>query len=236
MRLVLTRPKKDGERLARKLRRFGHQVWLAPMLTINVFDRVDWPNFTPDILAATSANGVLALIAHAASFRQATGVRVQTLPLFAVGQQTARAAKRAGWQTIHTGQGDVNSLANQMKHVSQQAEIWHISGEDQAGDLVKQLSAHGRQARRVKLYEAVQAQYLPKRVVNRLTAADGFVLYSVRSAQAFIACLNGRHLSATAFCLSSKVADVMAAQGFATAIAEAPNDDAICRLINRYDN
>src|SRR5277367_2328472 len=102
MRVLVTRPKDDAEETAAKLRARGHAVLVAPLIEIRF---ADGPEISLDgiqAVLATSSNGVQAL---------ARRTDRRDVPLFAVGTQTAHAARSAGFSTVKSADGDAHALA-----------------------------------------------------------------------------------------------------------------------------
>ncbi len=237
MRILVTRPHRDATRLAQRLRRHGHSIWLAPMLNMKFNQAPRWPKSTPAALAVTSANGVDALCAAQEQFQQYFGYPVMRLSLFAVAKKTAQTARRAGWHDITVAAGNVESLAQSIAAARPLGTIWHISGEAQAGDLVAALKAEKIKAQRVKLYDAEKAEALPRHVAKNIHQIDAVVLYSLRSAEAFLALAPRNRFMPIAFCLSEKIAIKMERHGYRTAVAAGPDDEHMIALINdwRFD-
>lgn len=234
MRILVTRPRRDAARLAQRLRRYGHSVWLAPMLTMTFDQAPRWPTSAPAALAVTSANGIDALCAAQDQFQHLFGYTVTQLKLFAVGKKTAQTARRAGWHDISIAAGNVESLAQSIAAACPSETIWHISGEAQAGDLVAALKAAKIKAQRVKLYDAEKATVLPHHISKNMHQIDAVVLYSLRSAEAFLAVAPRSGSMPHAFCLSEKIAAKMARHGYKTAVAAAPDDEHMIALINDW--
>ncbi len=240
MRLLLTRPLDDAQPLARRLRKYGHQVDLAPVLSINLSPENLPKGDRPAVLAVTSKNGIRALMALPVSRRRI----LQRLPLYAVGPATANAARRAGWHRVMAAQGDVADLAACLIKEHPAGVIWHVSGAVQAGALVDTLTAEGLPAKRVILYRAEPVADWPRHVAARYPDYDGVIIYSKRSAQLFCeqAALilqqqrdadQGAPVLPTAYCLSHGVADAVRASGYDARVAAEPSDEAICALINQ---
>jgi uroporphyrinogen-III synthase len=234
MRILVTRPHRDATRLAQRLRRRGHSVWIAPMLRMTFNPAPRWPASAPAALAVTSANGIDALVAAQAQFSQSFGRSVTDLRLFAVGKKTARAAMRAGWRDVTTAAGNVESLAQSITAACPSGTVWHISGEAQAGDLVAALQTAKIKARRVKLYDAEKTTILPRHIATSINQIEAVVLYSLRSAEAFLALVPNSRPMPLAFCLSEKIAAEMKRHGYATAVAAAPEDEHMIALIDDW--
>src|SRR5262249_61439308 len=83
MRLLVTRPEPDGARTAAALRARGHDVMLAPLLSIEPEVEADLGSGPWDGVLITSASAARAIAAH-----PRIGELVD-LPLFAVGRRSA---------------------------------------------------------------------------------------------------------------------------------------------------
>jgi len=241
MRLLVTRPAADADKLARRLRALGHKVHCAPLIKINLFTHVDWPKAKPASFAITSANGVRALI----NLRQAFDARYQKklhdIPVFAVGPTTALAAKRAGWRQITAAAGSVPALTQTIKDayldlpanqaMSEGATVWHISGDVMAGNLVAALTQLDIPARRLSLYEAEARTELPARIIKNYSTYDGVLIYSKRSADIFTTATRGLTHKPMVYCLSEPIAVALRALGYETHTASDATDRAMAALI-----
>jgi uroporphyrinogen-III synthase len=98
MRLLLTRPADDSEATAAELRRRGHDVLIEPMLAIQPLPDAPFEPAGAQAILLTSANGARALAGRAVP---------RTLPVFAVGDATARAAADAGFGRVESAGGDI---------------------------------------------------------------------------------------------------------------------------------
>lgn len=209
-RLLLTRPEADAARLRQDLQRRGFTVDSAPMLAIQPLPQAA-DMALPDIagLLITSANGLRAL---------AAATQRRDLPVYAVGEASARAARQAGFAQVLAAGGDVFSLADLVRQVAHReaGPLFHAAGETLAGDLKAMLEADGFTVRRETLYRAVPVAELPSEVAKNLSesAYDGILFFSPRTASGFAtlaapgfaAGLN----KAAAFCLSAAVAERLA--------------------------
>src|SRR5262245_18884914 len=100
MRLLVTRPEPDNARTAAELRARGHEVMLAPLLRIEPVPDADLGNGPWSGVLITSANGARAIAAHK---RRAA---LDALPVLAVGQASAAAARDAGISDVTSADGD----------------------------------------------------------------------------------------------------------------------------------
>lgn len=225
-RVVITRPQEDGAEFAVRLSALGFVSVIAPLMTIRF---VDGPIIALDgvqAIAATSASGVRALA------RRTTN---RDLPMFAVGQATARAAGQAGFSRVHAATGDVGGLADCIAGAltPDGGTIFHAAARDLAGDLGGMLVGQGFFVRREILYAAEAVDALPVAISLALGDDPGLAIsfFSPRTASIFAACAGDltRQLSlATAIALSDNVAALLGEAGFGRIlVAKAPTEDAL---------
>jgi uroporphyrinogen-III synthase len=91
MRILVTRPREDGEQIAAKLAALGHTALLAPLLEPRFHDGPEPALNDVQAILATSANGIRALIRRTAR---------RDIPIFAVGPQTTEEARAAGFSDV----------------------------------------------------------------------------------------------------------------------------------------
>jgi uroporphyrinogen-III synthase len=134
MRLLITRPREAAEPLAAILEARGHHSVIAPVMEVRLRDGA--PLVLDDIQAvlATSANGVRAFI-HRSERRD--------LPLYAVGPQTAEAAREAGFRSVVSADGDGSALAEKAASEldPEKGALLHAAGAETAGRLKETLKA-----------------------------------------------------------------------------------------------
>jgi uroporphyrinogen-III synthase len=232
MRVVLTRPKEDSERTAEAVRARGHDVLVAPLLRIEPVNAELRPNWGGVII--TSANAAAALAAHPA--REG----LSKLPVFAVGQRSADAAREVGFTDITTAGGDVRDLVRTIveRRADAKGPLLYLAGEDRSGDLLGDLTVHGIAAELVVVYRAVAAP-LPMALLRALRAnqVDAVLHFSRRSAESYIAgsvamgaatvALAVRHV-----CLSEQVAEPLRNAGAKrVAVAMRPDEAAMIELL-----
>lgn len=232
MRILVTRPHEDAAPLAERLAALGHEALPTPLLEIK--------NIAGDVLNLQGVQAVL--------FTSANGVRAfaarsheRGLAVFCVGDATAGEAAAAGFRHVKSAAGDVAALAKvvQTELDPQEGAVLHPAGSKVAGDLAGQLQKAGFKYCRAVLYRAEPVEILPEiaRDVLAAGAVDGVLLYSPRTAQAFVrlvqhAGLGDRLSTVSAYCLSQAVAD--AAQSLhwaAVRVAARPDQDALLDLL-----
>jgi uroporphyrinogen-III synthase len=230
MRVAVTRPEEDAGPLTAKLQALGHDVVMAPLLTIQPRAGVSFPQLPWQAIAVTSANGIRALPQDhgLSSFRTLT-----------VGPQSLAAARAAGFAAEAHG-GDVNGLAAFIRaHLDPAAgPILYLSGAETAGDLAAQLAAAGFACHRAVLYDAAPAATLgPAEEALRQGRIDAVLLYSPRSARVWRALVEGAGLAGRAaavahLCLSRNVAAALP-EGWKTAVSASPDEAAILALLEQ---
>jgi uroporphyrinogen-III synthase len=163
MRALITRPRAEAEALAKPLAERGVDAVVEPLIEI-----VERGAALPDLagiqaILCTSANGARALA-------RAHGER--RVPIFAVGDSTARAAWAAGFREVDCAGGDVEDLARLVRRRLRPADgkLLHAAGSEIAGDLAAALGAAGFEVERAMLYEA--------RAVDSLTASTASLIES----------------------------------------------------------
>lgn len=227
MRLLVTRPEPDGGRTAAALRARGHVVTVAPLLAVEAVTDADLGAGPWDAILLTSPNAARALAAHPRA------AELRRIPVLAVGDRTAAAARDAGFAEVASAAGDEHDLARLARDraVAGTARYLYAAGEDRAGDLAGDLTAHGHAVATVVVYRAVAAERLPPAVATALAAGeiDGVLHFSPRSADVFLrcaateGCLNPA-IRLAHYCLSEQVAAPLIAAG-ATAIRIAPRPE-----------
>lgn len=230
-RLLLTRPYEDSAGLSRALDAMGVQSVIAPLLQI---ENIAGPRIVIDGLQGflvTSANGVRAL---------AERTDERDLPVFAVGDATARAALECGFGTITSAAGDVGDLTTLVAHACDPAagDFYHAAGSVTAGDLSGQLAQHGFKVRREQLYHAITVDEFPKDAALALASGtiDGVVIYSPRTAMTFVARVSEAGLimtlsDVTLFALSNNVRDAAGLAWDETIVASSPTQESLLNAI-----
>ncbi len=236
MHLLVTRPRKDAEALARVLQARGHDVTVDPLMSIEFHPETPLTRTGVQALLITSANGLRAMKSRT-DFSEWL-----KLPLVAVGPTTAALARDAGFPDVFEAEGDVVSL---IKLAHQKLEpdagpLLHIAGTIVAGDLKGALEADGFWVERAVLYEAKTAASLSPKTVEGLRSGDidGVLLYSKRSAETFVdlcrlAGLTDRLSGLNAYCLSANAALPLQNIGLqGIHVASAPNEADLLTLLD----
>lgn len=231
MRLLVTRTVREAERLAQLLGARGHDCTVAPLIDI-----VPRPGAVVDCrgaqgFLATSANGVRCL---------ADATARRDLPLYAVGDATAKCALDQGFVQVHTAGGDVVALDRLVAGLARPADghLIHAAAATLAGDLAGRLRARGFTVETATLYDSVTATTLAPDVAAALQvqAFDGVLFFSPRTAATFVnlaRSLGAELARGTAYCLSAAVATVVAPLGFGRVlVASHPTETDLVALID----
>ena len=227
MKILVTRPRADGEDIAVRLAERGHQALLAPLLEPRFFDGPEPALDDVQAILATSANGVRALIRRTPR---------RDIPIFAVGPQTAEEATRAGFNQVRSADGDAVALAEAAaRWAKPEGVLLHVCGEDAPGTLADTLVARGFAVRRAVLYGMAAAAELPSeiRAALRDERLDAVMFFSPRTAGLFLELAQGLPIaSLTAFCISPNTARALPQGAFADIrVAAKPNQTAMLDLV-----
>lgn len=210
MRALVTRPRDDAQSVTGALRARGFGVMVEPMLEIRFSTDAPLDIAGCQGILATSANGVRALAARLPD---------RGLPVWAVGDATARAARAAGWERVDSAGGDVDSLAELVRRRVDPARgpLFQPAGTVSAGDLGAVLARTGHAVRRQVLYEATTATVLSAELRDALVQGglDVALFFSPRTAATFVSLIAGAGLDSrcatiAAHGLSPAVAAVLA--------------------------
>ncbi len=241
-RALVTRPLEDAGPVVAALRRRGIACMVEPMLRI-----VPLPAPVIDLdgvqgLVVTSANGARAF---------AAACRRRDLPVYAVGEASAAAARELGFSPVESADGDVAALADLVaRHAAPGAgALFHPAGRVSAGDLAGRLQALGFSLRRSRLYEArpidafsapLQAALAALRDGGEAAAAElrWVLFFSPRTAATFVSLSETAGLADAcrrlmALCLSRNVAAAASAiEWRAVAVAARPEQEALLALLD----
>jgi uroporphyrinogen-III synthase len=235
MRLLVTRPEPDASREAEALGSRGHQPVLAPLLTIEFTGPVPLQLDGAQALIVTSRNALRALAAH-----PELGAAL-TLPLFAVGEGSARLAQELGFADVTIGPGTGAELAALMLDELKPGKgaVVHLAGETLAFDLKGTLEKEGFAMRAPVLYRATPVRDFPAEAAALLASGEleGVILMSPRTARTFAALFAAlrpvrKARGLVCYCLSKAVADAVIALGVETRVAAGPREEDVLALLD----
>ena len=241
MAVLVTRPHPDDEATAAALRAKGFEVMLAPMLRFEPVAFHDDGEARYGAVIVTSANALRGIAPHL------EGSRLLKLPLFAVGEHTASAAHRAGFDNVIPANGDAASLRDSVlasvkaKELKKASPLLYLAGADLARDLAGELGERGFSVVTRTTYRMIPVYSLPREACEAFAASgiEAVLHYSRRSARAFLdaARAGGVEISALAIpqcCISAAVASVVRDAGAAQVMAAASSDEnALFEVLDR---
>ncbi|MGX1499814.1 uroporphyrinogen-III synthase [Labrenzia sp. MBR-25] len=233
MRFLVTRPQPDCRRTAEKLRGLGHVADEAPVLKTVEVGSAEIGLEGVSALAFSSQRAVAILAAHSRidDFRE--------LPVFTVGDATALACREAGFSKVHSASGNIDALAQLIldhRSGSSSGEVLYPAAEDRSGDLEGLLAAGGVSCRTVVVYRMEAVARLSSTVVDSLNsnAIDGVLIYSRRTAEAFLALVRSHGLDhilsgLPVYALSRQSAEPLS-EASHVRVAAAPNETSLLDL------
>jgi uroporphyrinogen-III synthase len=241
MAVLVTRPHPDGESTAADLRARGFEVLLAPVLRFEPVAFRDDEDARYGAVIVTSANAVRGIESHL------NASRLLKLPLFAVGEHTAAAARRAGFETVISANGDAGALRQlveasvKTKALKKTSTLLHLAGADLARDLAGELGARGFSVVTLTTYRMAPVSGLPRETCEAFAAnrVEAVLHYSRRSARAFLdaARAAGVEISALSIphcCISDGVASVVRDAGaMQVMVAASPDENGLLEALDR---
>jgi uroporphyrinogen-III synthase len=233
MRVLLTRPFPDGERTAATLRARGHDVLLVPLMVVRPVPAVVSGNWSAVII--TSANALRILPAEQIA-------SLLAMPLYAVGQRSAAAARELGFREVRSPNGDAQDLVRLIveRHANEALPYLYLAGQDRAADIEAALAEHGIKVETAIVYRTMTTGFPPELfdAIER-REIDAVLHFSQRSADNYVsgakaAGLTEQALAPRQLCLSSTVAEPLrAANAHNIAIAGRPDEAALLELLQR---
>ncbi|MBR0737280.1 uroporphyrinogen-III synthase [Bradyrhizobium liaoningense] len=241
MSILVTRPHPDNETTADNLRARGHVVLLAPVLKFEPVVFHDEGEASYDGIIITSANAIRDVAL------QLRDLGLLQLPLFAVGEHTAAAARDAGFADVIAAGGDAAALRDKVvrsardKVLKKNSTLLYLAGADLSRDLGGELGAEGFNVVTQTTYRMAPVKVLPREVCDGFAAhgIDAVLHYSRRSARAFLDAARdeGVEISALAIpqcCLSETIAGVLREAGASQVlVAAAPDENALFDTLER---
>ena len=241
MAVLVTRPYPDDATTAASLRGRGYEVLQAPVLRFEPVAFHDDMDARYSAVVVTSASAVRGIEHHL------RGHRLLELPLFAVGQHTADAARRAGFTHVISASGDATGLRDlvlarvKAKELKKASTLLYLAGADLARDLAGELGESGLRVVTQTTYRMAPVGSLPREVCDAFAAnrIEAVLHYSRRSARAFLdaARADGVEISALSIvqcCISAAVASVVREAGATqVVVAATPDEDALFEALER---
>jgi uroporphyrinogen-III synthase len=178
-RVLVTRPQPGADATARRLGEFGFAPLVLPLTEIRSLPIDPLPRGAAiDAIAVTSSNA----LRHAppeliAAFRHK--------PCFAVGAETAAAARKAGFSKIRIGTGDAAGLARTiLDAMGSRSRLLYLCGRVRMSGFEDRLREGGTTIDVAETYDAAEITYSPDVLLSSLGPApvDAALLYSAKAA------------------------------------------------------
>jgi uroporphyrinogen-III synthase len=241
MAILVTRPHPDGETTAAALRARGFEILLAPMLRFEPAAFHEDADAQYGAVIVTSANALRGIEP------QLKASELLKLPLFAVGEHTATAARNIGFEHVISAKGDAASLRDlvtagvKAKALKKTSPLLYLAGADLARDLAGELGERGFTVVTQTTYRMVPLSGLSREVCDAFAAnrVEAVLHYSRRSARAFLESIRaaGVEISALSIpqcCISGPVAAVVRDAGATQVmVAASPDENALFAVLDR---
>lgn len=241
MAVLVTRPHPDDEATAASLRARGFDVLKAPTLRFEPVAFHDDGEANYGAVIVTSANALRGIES------QLKASPLLKLPLFAVGEHTASAARRAGFENVISASGDAGSLRDlvlasvKAKELKKASPLLYLAGAELARDLAGELGERGFTVVTHTTYRMAAVPGLPRETSDAFAAneVEAVLHYSRRSARAFLeaARATGVEISALSIpqcCISEGVASVVRDAGATQVmVAASPDENALFGALDR---
>lgn len=232
LRVLVTRPEPGATTTAERLRAVGYDPVVMPLSKI-VQLRQSRPTVEFDAVAASSANAV----------RHAFPALVALLlgkPFFAVGNETAAAAREAGFADVRSSDGAAKDLARAIASgLGASSSIAYMCGRIRRDVLEAELGAQGLQVLPIETYDThsrkPSSRELAKLDSAPIHAALVYSAWAARPLASLAKTRSGTIFRDTAFiAISERVAEKLAAVAAGKVMAaDLPNEDAMFELLSR---
>ena len=161
-------------------------------------------------------------------------------PVFAVGDETAAAARQAGFEDVRSSAGNAADLARDIvAAVGPKARIAYLSGRVRLDALEAELAAAGFEVEVVETYDTRRRAPSPEELAELdRRAVDVALVYSAKGAQSLaglVAPRAGTIFADTAFiCISQRIAEILSQLvSGAVSAAATPDENAMFDLLPR---
>jgi len=219
--LVILRPADGARETSEKAEKLGLSTIVDPLFSVESMTWVAPGASQFDALMLTSANAV--------KYGGSALANYQQLPVLAVGDATATAAKRAGFEVVEIGNGGADNLLQSLAP-GRYLRILRLTGKDHVKT--------NPSSQEISLFQVYQAVALPLGGKARAALEQGHVilLYSVRAAKILAGEMDrlglNRAINQVA-ALSPNIAQAAGSGWKNIAAAEQPSDDALLSLAGR---
>jgi uroporphyrinogen-III synthase len=233
LRILVTRSQPRAADTALALRARGHEPIVTPLFEMELVSEVDAKAGPWNAILLTSANGLWGIC------KFAWHKSWHGMPVFAVGDVSAKAARDMGFAEVASAAGNVDDLTDLVvARLKPPARLLYLAGEERAGDLAGALRTRNFDVDLVVVYRFVTPRFLPEAAEAALAGAlDGVLHYSRHAAETYLAAARNSGLLDAAltkpvhFCMSEQIAAPLKKAGAAhIRIAARPDEDALLEL------
>lgn len=237
MRVLVTRPQPGADATAQRLGRMGHAPLILPLTRIEPAESLGEAPRHPagfDAVILTSANA----LRHGDALPLPAFTH---LPLLAVGDASARAARAAGFRHVTAAQGDGASLVELARRTLEPgARLFYPTGRPRTEGFEENLVQAGFAVTTLETYRAVPIAHDDATVIALLAGSppDAALVHSSHAARLLLA-LAGRPAlrpffeAARILAISRKVGATFAADGrLSVEVAGRPDEAALLRLLD----
>jgi uroporphyrinogen-III synthase len=228
--VLVTRPEPEAQQTAQRLRALGRRAILAPMLRI-----------APVPARLPEPASVQAVIAGSINCVRALPPTFHAVPLLAVGDATAAAARAHGFHRVRSAAGDARALASLAAATLDPAGLPLLlpTRAREGQRLAADLRARGFAVLRRIVYAAYPADTLPPPAASALAAGDidAALFFSASAARSFARIIRasgvaGRLGGVTACAISEAAAAALGDLGFqAVRVAARPDQESLLALL-----
>ncbi|HEY9090104.1 uroporphyrinogen-III synthase [Parasphingorhabdus sp.] len=219
--LLILRPIDGARRTAKSAEKMGLHAIVDPLFAIEPMDWAPPPASQFDALLLTSVNAVIHAGGGLAQYKQ--------LPVLAVGDATAKAARQAGLHVVKTGDSGVKELLASLS-AGQYHRLLRLTGKDHIDFTPPEhimMLRHVYQARALPLGEKARAA---------LHEGNVILLYSPRAAKILAGEMERHAIDRSRndiAALSSNIAKAAGSGWKSVQTAERPTDEALLSLAGR---
>lgn len=226
MRLLLTRPQEDSEKLAQQLRKHGIDSIISPVLEIKYLDQ--------SLKQVTSTDAIFISSRHAIAQADET---IKHVPLYTVGESTANFARQQGFSDVRMAGGTLAEAAAGLKNNTDIQSLLYLRGRDISESLIA-LLPHITVNERIT-YQASAVNSMKPEAFTALKEKNvqGVIFYSARTARIFAQMATESEIKSLlvplfAFCLSEQIRGSLTKDLWRDVIvAEQPDSDSLIKCI-----
>jgi uroporphyrinogen-III synthase len=194
---IITRTMPGAQMTAQKIIEYNYEPIILPAALLNPTNaHIETQNIQALLVTSSNAPRLAQL-----------NDEIRALPVYAVGDATAKAANDAGFVNVVSAGGDASTLAvlaaDRLKPKG--GALMHLRGHEVAGDVSGLLKACGFEVKSTEIYQTIDNPEFSGKINEILQNNDGIILFhSPKGAQRFAKYANFAHLHQwSAVCISN---------------------------------